>query len=523
MRRLILLIAGVALATAAAFGQSVTSDVVGFTTTSLLGNSDTYVATPFTRVPAFVGAISATTASTITVSGAPWIDSPPQFVYGGTQHNHYYVLMGPIAGSNTKEGRTYAITGNTSNSLTVATTAGNDVSGIPANTQITIIPNWTPATLFPPSEANVSFTPTTSPPTYKTLLRAPNYSASGINLPYAAEYYYVNGGWQRISPAGLGDDDPLTPDGYFVVRNTNGAPTLPLTNIGSVLTKKISTPLIAAANPGQDNALGLVRPLDLPLNATGLSAAFGANDRLLLFDNSVAGFDKSPSAIYSFDTRWRLTGDATLADRGSDAIPMGTGFVVRKIGGASTFWTNAFPVTAASAASRKNHNGTALDVNLPVTTKAGTVPGVESRVAGSTLAGAGVDHQIVVTFPAAVTFSSASVSSGPGNVASVSGNGTGAVTINLSGVIDGQLVTVTLAGVNDGSNVNDIAIRMGVLVGDTTGDGAVNSADITQAKSMSGQPVSASNSRVDVTVDGNLNSADISIVKGKSGTALPGS
>jgi hypothetical protein len=62
---------------------------------------------------------------------------------------------------------------------------------------------------------------------------------------------------------------------------------------------------------------------------------------------------------------------------------------------------------------------------------------------------------------------------------------------------------------------------MGVLIGDTTGDGGVNSADISQTKSQSGAPVTATNFREDVTLDGNINSADISLVKSRSGTALP--
>jgi hypothetical protein len=59
------------------------------------------------------------------------------------------------------------------------------------------------------------------------------------------------------------------------------------------------------------------------------------------------------------------------------------------------------------------------------------------------------------------------------------------------------------------------------LAGDTTADGLVNSADISQTKSQSGHVVTSSNFREDVSVDGDLNSADISLVKSKSGTALP--
>ena len=62
---------------------------------------------------------------------------------------------------------------------------------------------------------------------------------------------------------------------------------------------------------------------------------------------------------------------------------------------------------------------------------------------------------------------------------------------------------------------------MGVLFGDTTGDGFVNSADISQTKSQSGNAVTSSNFREDINTDGFINSADISFVKSKSGTALP--
>jgi hypothetical protein len=61
---------------------------------------------------------------------------------------------------------------------------------------------------------------------------------------------------------------------------------------------------------------------------------------------------------------------------------------------------------------------------------------------------------------------------------------------------------------------------MGVLLGDTTGDAVVNSTDIAQTKSQSGQTQTASNFRQDVTADGNINSTDIALVKSKSGTGL---
>src|SRR5258707_227519 len=182
-----LLLSGASLNFASA-QVTVTTDPVGFTTTSLLGSSDSFVSIPFTRPPEFIGALASTTMlGAITVGGTPW--TPSQFKYvRGSQPKHYYVLIGPGAG--TKEGRTYAITANTNNSLTVATTPFDDASGIPANTQIEIIPYWTPATIFPASDAGISFTVTSNPPNYQTLIRVPDYSAPGTGFTYAAEYYF---------------------------------------------------------------------------------------------------------------------------------------------------------------------------------------------------------------------------------------------------------------------------------------------------------------------------------------------
>ena len=226
----------VSLLPLAAIAQtSVVSDPVGFLTTSCLGSSDTFVSVSFTRPPEFVGAIQSVSGSVITVTGTPgWIGN--QFVYApGPQPKHYYALIGSGGASNPKEGHTYFVSANGSNTLTVDTTADN-LTGITVNTQLLLIPYWTPATVFPASDANISFTPTTSSAAYKRRFWFRTIPQSGTNLPYAPAYFFSNNvdgtssnvGW-RIAGDNTTDhsDDPLLPDGYFVVRNINGAPTLP--------------------------------------------------------------------------------------------------------------------------------------------------------------------------------------------------------------------------------------------------------------------------------------------------------
>src|SRR4026209_49094 len=182
----------------AAAQTSITSDPVGLTTTSCLAKSDTYVSIPFTRPSEFVGTVRSVGGNTITVNGTPGWEND-QFVYAASlQPKHYYVLIGNGCTTNPKEGHVYQITGNGPNTLLVDATSDN-LTGIAANTQVTVIPYWTLATIFPAPDAGVSFTPTSSPPTYQTLLRFPNYSAPGINQPYTAEYYFNNGAWRLVS------------------------------------------------------------------------------------------------------------------------------------------------------------------------------------------------------------------------------------------------------------------------------------------------------------------------------------
>ena len=72
-----------------------------------------------------------------------------------------------------------------------------------------------------------------------------------------------------------------------------------------------------------------------------------------------------------------------------------------------------------------------------------------------------------------------------------------------------------------GNNTPVLQVPIGVLLGDTTGNGTVNATDVSQAKLQSGQAVTGSNFRNDITVNGSINATDVSSVKLKSGTALP--
>jgi uncharacterized protein (TIGR02597 family) len=508
---------------------SPTTDPVGFTTTSCLAQSDTYVSIPFTRPPEFIGTVQSAGGNVLTINGTPgWSNN--QFVYTpSSQPKHYYVLIGNGGTINPKEGHIYQITGNGSNTLMVDATSDN-LTGIVANTQVTVIPYWALATVFPASDVGVSFTPTSSPPTYQTLLRFPSYSASGINQPYAAEYYFNSGAWRLVSdgfnnPPDHGDD-PLLPDGYFVVRNANGAPTLPLRALGSVLMKKTAIPLFSAQAGKQDNSVAMIRPVDVPLDATGLAPidnSFVQNDQLLLFNNARRQLDKHPYKIYTYNDGWRLSTDP-IGDHGKDVIPAGSAMIVRKAAtpGGPIFWTNSPTyVTATSllplqAASRKTHAGAGtFDINMPIV----GAKGIEPRTGGSS-----GNHQIMFTFANNVSLISASVTPGQSGAAGLAGapivNGK-RITLNLTGVTNEQVLTVNLTGVSDGLVSSDLAIPIGILAGDTNADQLVNARDVNRTKTASGRVVNRTNFTIDVNVDGQINVDDTIFVKSFLGASLP--
>jgi hypothetical protein len=120
-----------------------------------------------------------------------------------------------------------------------------------------------------------------------------------------------------------------------------------------------------------------------------------------------------------------------------------------------------------------------------------------------------------MTFPFAVTVTSAKITTGIGDVSGFSASGA-QVTVNLTGVANAQTIVLTL-----GTNAGSAMVSIGVLLGDTTGNGSVTSTDIGQTKAGSGQAVTGSNFRLDVTASGGtINSSDIGLVKSNSGAQL---
>jgi hypothetical protein len=173
-------------------------------------------------------------------------------------------------------------------------------------------------------------------------------------------------------------------------------------------------------------------------------------------------------------------------------------------------------VHPTDAASWKTHGG-AGDFPIALPLPFSSPIGVECRTGVAT-----GDHKVIVTFAGPVNFAPpALMTSGTGNVASSSGNGTNQITLNLTGVTNAQRIVLALPGTNDGTNTADVGIRMGVLLGDVNGDGFVLSGDYTATRQKSGATVDGTTFQFDLNTDGFILSGDYTTARQKSGTQLP--
>jgi hypothetical protein len=168
-------------------------------------------------------------------------------------------------------------------------------------------------------------------------------------------------------------------------------------------------------------------------------------------------------------------------------------------------------IVPTGAVSRKVHGSAGtFDVDLPLS---GSV-GIECRTGGSPTG----NHTIVVNFPTPITAVASATCAGNAATTSISGN---QVTVNCTGVPNAQTVAINLTGVNDGTNVGNVSIPMGVLLGDVTANKVVSNTDVSLIKSQVAAPVTSGNFRNDVTANGIISNTDVSTAKTQVGTTLP--
>jgi len=128
---------------------------------------------------------------------------------------------------------------------------------------------------------------------------------------------------------------------------------------------------------------------------------------------------------------------------------------------------------------------------------------------------------IVFNFNAPIVSGTAKVTSGTGNVGSVTYSGNSMI-VGLTGVTDQQNVTVAVSGVGSTySLLTSASVQAGFLWGDATQDGFVNVGDTIVVRNQSGNAIDNTNFIDDVNVDGSINVGDTIRVRANSGDYIP--
>ena len=164
---------------------------------------------------------------------------PDQYSYvAGVQPVTYYVL---VTAGNLK-GDYFTVQGNSSNSLLIDT----EGLGITSKdiTSVNLLPFWSLSSLFPPSQATISFIPTTNPSNVMTtIVMAPPILTPPQQPQQVGQTYYFNASltnWVNVTnpnvPAG---DDIVAPGQYLYFQNI-GSNCYPLHEFisGTVLTNE---------------------------------------------------------------------------------------------------------------------------------------------------------------------------------------------------------------------------------------------------------------------------------------------
>lgn len=336
-----LVVLGLLLVLAAGLrAQTQTSEILGCVRTTALPNTDSFISAPLARPAVWAGTVGSGEASAtrLTVSGSPgW--TTDQFAPGASTY-HVRVLTGLL------RGQFLTVVSNDANSLQVDPT-GFDLTVVAPGEKIELAPYWTLGSLYPASQAGVSFIPSTSSLVRQTELYFYDAAGNGINRAPSVTYFFYNGAWRKVGATITlsFDRTVVPPDSYFIQRNKAAASTP--TFVGRVHAGALGTLIETRAGVAQDNYMAVGYPLGATLRRIGLagSAAFTTStsplvraDQLLVYDPTQTGINRAASATYFYyNGGWRKVGALVTTDF-SDTVtlPATGGFIVRRAAGGTT-------------------------------------------------------------------------------------------------------------------------------------------------------------------------------------------
>ena len=259
---------------------------------------------------------------------------PDQYAYvAGTQPVTYYVLV--TAGR--LKGYFFTVQGNTADSLRIdpegMTITSRDIKAV------SLLPYWSLGSLFPASQATISFIPTTNPSDVMTVVVISPPVTYGPQQPQnVGESFYfstdLNNWVSTANPSVSAADSVIPPGAYVYVQNT-GTNNYPLHVFlsGSVLKDQFNFFFTTSSVASAISYFSLPRNSSYPINEIGFNnsnftqstgtSTSQRKDQLIMDD----GHGGIGAVYYRYKNRWYNTNDALPTN---PEFPAGTVFGLQK-------------------------------------------------------------------------------------------------------------------------------------------------------------------------------------------------
>jgi uncharacterized protein (TIGR02597 family) len=336
------------------FAQEVAATpAAGYFTLEARGGRDTPLSLPLAKRSAYLGRVSAVTASTLRLTQANWAIDTFAPSSAGAYYAHF--VTGNLAGLYCK------IVTNTADTLELdmgsASLLSHSLGAVQtgaAGDVVRIRPAWTVAEVFGASDAELRLTSVSSAESKIYLegdaVLLPDNLGLGTEKPPLQRLAYVaNTGWRPLGePTIDAAAITLAPAVPFIVRRQAEA-SATLTVVGYTLTEPIAvkTPALPA-NQTNDTLVALAYPHNYPLSDSTLNGVTAAavdydhaEDFLLVLDRARAGFSLPPAARFFRNAEGWLQGETAANDY---ALLAGYGYVIRVRGERSEhYWIQRPP------------------------------------------------------------------------------------------------------------------------------------------------------------------------------------
>ncbi len=259
---------------------------------------------------------------------------PDQYTYvSGTQPVTYFVLV--TAGR--LKGYFFTVQGNTAESLRI------DPEGLSITSKdikaVSLLPYWSLSSLFPASQATISFIPTTNPSDVMTTVVISPPVTYGPQQPQnVGESFYFSAAlnnWVSTTNPSVSAADTVVPPGAYVYVQNTGTNNYPLHVFlsGSVLKSPFNFFFTSSSIASAINYFSLPRNSSYPISEIGFnnsnftqSTGTSTSDRQdqLIMDDGHGGIG---AIYYRYKNQWYNTDDAVPTN---PVFPAGTVFGLQK-------------------------------------------------------------------------------------------------------------------------------------------------------------------------------------------------